>query len=179
MAAERRPSNGVDDESGQSVLEFLLMLPLMLGLTALTLRMNMAIQMSIVNQQYARAQAFHLTFHSPYYPEAIGARRENGFNQMVMGVSENLPESEGEAGEYQPEASVAVVARNRRLANRPGGAQEQPRERSHVRVRNTVTLCTASHFVVTDRGRQPADANTLREGVSSRSFAYCRGALDE
>ncbi len=44
-------------ESGQSVLEFLLLIPLIVALTVLLVKMNAVIQVSIVNQQYARAQA--------------------------------------------------------------------------------------------------------------------------
>lgn len=162
------------DESGQSVLEFLILLPLMLGLTVLTVRMNMAIQVSIVNQQYSRAQALQLAFHSPNYPELKYQREGN--NQLILGVSENMPDADGAS--YYPEATVSIVARNRRLANRPGGEQEQPNERSHVRIRNTVTLCTPSNSIQTSDGWTMAGGDGLREGITPQSFAYCRGSLE-
>jgi len=55
-----RPPTWLPDlssERGQSVLEFVFMLPILLGLIVIMVRSNTVIQMSIVNQKYARAQA--------------------------------------------------------------------------------------------------------------------------
>ena len=53
-------------EDGQSIVEFLVSLPLLVGLAVVLIRVNSAIQMSIVNQQYARAQTLNLTYNSPF-----------------------------------------------------------------------------------------------------------------
>ncbi len=51
-------------QAGQSLLEFVLMLPVIFGLANVIYRANMAIQQSIVNQQYARQQTLIITEHS-------------------------------------------------------------------------------------------------------------------
>ena len=99
------------------MLEFLLMLPVMMGLVILMIRVNSAIQVSIVDQQYARAQAHFLTFGSPVFPQ-ISQRVPNldgkGYNQMVMGVSDNLTSLRAQP--TYPGATTQNIARNRKVA---------------------------------------------------------------
>ena len=129
------------DEQGQSIVEFLISLPLLIGLALVMIKVNSAIQMSIVDQQYARAQVLNLTYNSPFYPTKdkrsvlIGSQ----MNQMIVGVSENLPG----AGNFIPEASTQRITR---LPKAPGpeAPQEEPKQRAKVRIRDTVTLCTQS-----------------------------------
>ena len=179
----------VQGEDGQSVLEFLLMLPMLVGLTVMLIRVNTVIQISIVNQQYARAEALWLTFNSAFYPE-LRHRETNlvskGYNQMILGVSDNAaPES---AERYTPKASVQNIARKRGLgSNEP---QSEPAQRAMIRVRNTVTLCTP--LVVLSAGGNPlpmlpvsGTGNPLQfkatgpwawnEGMSK--FDYCRSPV--
>ncbi|MEO5970142.1 MAG: hypothetical protein ABIQ95_09460, partial [Bdellovibrionia bacterium] len=54
------------NNEGQSVIEFIFMLPLLIGMSTLLVNINTAIQMGIVNQQYARFQTLFLTFNSPF-----------------------------------------------------------------------------------------------------------------
>lgn len=183
MAAE---STLLQNEEGQSVLEFVLMLPVLLGLTAVVYRVNAAIQMSIVNQQYSRAQALFLAFNSPVYPELrfrMDLQRK-GYNQMVLGVSDNpAPKNEDQ---YNPEATVWDIA-----PRTPGGSNEpqaEPDLRTKVRIRNTVHLCTQSDVVgagsqfkpiqaLTGDGRAPiaTGENALVATVGNVNFLYCRG----
>src|SRR5262249_40646084 len=139
MAANKR-----HPERGQSILEFLLMLPLMVGLVVIMVRVNTAIQMSIVNQQYARAQALFLAINSPIYP-SLGLQQSQlagkGYNQMVIGVSENSYPLDRDAN-VPPKASTLNVTRDPRALD--GRPQEEPPERAWVRIRDTVTLCTQS-----------------------------------
>lgn len=159
------------------------MLPLLVGLVVLLMRMNMAVQISIVNQQYARAQAHFLTFNSPVYPE-LRLRRHPGSrdflptNRMILGVSENSPE-EGDQ-RYRPEATEQMVARSRGLAGRKPDPGEESRETGFVRVRNTVALCTQSNVVNIGGKIEPLNATTVLEGrVKPSNFEYCRSPLDE
>ncbi len=135
------------DQSGQSVIEFLLMLPMMLTLALILIRVNTAIQVGIVNQQYARAQALWLTYNSPVYPYLSLREAEltaKSYNQMVIGVAENA--SPSEPGErYIPKAPTKNVTRRRAPAQDETG--QEPAERALVRVRNTVTLCTQANVV--------------------------------
>jgi hypothetical protein len=134
-------------ESGQSVLEFLFMLPVLFGLALLMLKINTAIQISINNQQYARAQTLWLAFNSSVYPRIElreGELVSGGFNQMLIGVSENSAPNDDSP--YVPKAPVQSISRRKPASGLSGlgsdGKQEEPSERSMVRVRNTVTLCT-------------------------------------
>lgn len=138
------------DERGQSVLEFVLLLPLLLGLAALMLRMNQAIQVSIVNQKYARQQTLFLTMNNREYPalyQRVPLLAEQGFNQMYLGVSDNAAP---ETGAYEPEATTARVSRKPGVGS--DATQEEPDERGKVRIRTSVALCTQPNVLVS-RGR--------------------------
>lgn len=131
-------------ESGQSIIEFMFLLPMLVGLAVLLVRVNTAIQISIVNQQYARQHVLFLTYSSPVYPR-IRIREdsfiERGFNQMLIGVSENLaPE-----GSYVPKASTKNIARKPKLGS--NDVKSEPSERGEVRVRTTVSLCTQPNVI--------------------------------
>jgi hypothetical protein len=80
-----------DGEAGQSLLEFLLMFPMLLALVIVLIRVNTAIQISIVNQQYARAQTFVLTSNAASrghgcieITAAVGLRRGLGYIPRVI-----------------------------------------------------------------------------------------------
>jgi hypothetical protein len=131
------------NEEGQSVLEFLLMLPMMVALVVILVRINTVIQISIVNQQYSRAQALSLSYNSSVYP-LLRLRNpeltDKGYNQMILGVSSN----KAERG-YHPEAATHYIARKK---GEPSGEdKKEPKTRALVRVRNSVTLCTQPNVV--------------------------------
>jgi hypothetical protein len=142
MGAEAKKMSA---DSGQAMVEFLLLLPAMVILLVVMVRVNTAIQVSIVNQQYARAQALWLTFNSSIYPEL--RHRVKNFqtgnkmsNQMVIGVSQNSFPDEETDDVYQPEATVQNVSRLKTGGN--DDPQTEPDARSKVRIRTTVSLCT-------------------------------------
>jgi hypothetical protein len=174
---------GKNRESGQSVLEFIFMLPVLVGMMMLMTHVNTAIQMAIVDQQYARAQALWLTFNSPYYPQlsSIAANfQEQKFNSMVIGISDN---ASPDTGTYAPESSTQIVARNKRLAGRKGNPGSEENQLGQVRIRDTVTLCTQSNVIQLEGGNTvpyTADsASKLGEGFDPKAFMYCRSPLDE
>jgi hypothetical protein len=166
------------EESGQSVLEFLFMIPLLIGLTIILYRSNLTVQMAIVNQQYARQHALWLTFNSPWYPERKWVKSEfvaKQTNRLITGVSENVAVVDG--GGYEPEASKYRVTRSKKAA--ASGSSEskmEPDRRAEVRVRNTVALCTPSH--VTSNGIE-ITPGSLKDPISSSVFAYCRSTINE
>jgi len=140
---------GEKSSSGQSVLEFIFTLPLLIGLSILLLRINSAISISIVNQQYARAQALYVAFNSPFFPEmnrkvTMIERKQNAF---LVGISaEPAPEDQA----YVPSAPVYNIARNKRLAGMASNENGlEPMTRANIRVRSTVTLCAESQFIGT------------------------------
>ena len=142
-------------EEGQSVIEFLLLLPVLVSFTVVLVRINTAIQVSIVDQQYARANALYLTFNSAVYPEKTyqNILFSEQMNQMLLGVSDNPSPSSAEEGDYVPQATTQWVTRNKRIAgsNDPKSEPSLAQGRSLVRIRNTVTLCTPTFF--DSRGR--------------------------
>jgi hypothetical protein len=141
-------TTGVESEEGQSIFEFLLMLPVLVGLTVILIRINSAIQVSIVNQKYGRAQALFLAFNHANYPRLEQKQKlaETSSNQMVLGVSDNVAPNDNQ--DYVPKATVQMIARTRRVQGSEA-PREEPNLRSNVRIRNTVTLCTPVLWVPT------------------------------
>lgn len=131
-------------ESGQSLIEFVLMLPVMFGMVFILIRVNSAIQVSIVNQKYSRQRLLELAGNSPHYPDLERASElvRQGQNRLVVGVSDELvPEALTE--EFVPVATTQLITEKSKAAQGvadPTG--EEPRARAKVRIRNTVELCT-------------------------------------
>jgi hypothetical protein len=180
MVVERKPGQDDSRESGQSIVEFLLMLPMLVGLVLILLRVNTAIQVSIVDQQYARSHALWLNFNSPVYPQL--ALREPHLtaqqdNQMVIGVSDNVAPEDG--SNFQPVASTSYVARKKGQAD---SSDPESSKRANVRIRDTVTICTQSNVVQGKGGMVPAlplDPKTFAPTGNSvltedpHQFNYC------
>lgn len=164
------------DERGQSVLEFVFMLPILIGLIVVMVRSNTAIQISIVNQKYARAQALWLAFNSPYFPrlsfrKAGGENDQfirHGYNRMVIGMAE---QPVGDTG-GKAIASTQVVVRGGNTQGASGPSQTEPIDRSEIRIRTTVALCTQTNVVVTAQGIRPAEGDNIGE---KSVFDFCRG----
>jgi hypothetical protein len=173
------------NDSGQSVMEFIFTLPLLLGLTALMIRVNTVIQMGIVNQQYARAQALYLAFNSPFFPEIDRRIKliEKKQNAFLVGISnETAPDN---ASDYKPAAPLYSIARSRKQAAKASDAsKEEPTLRAKVRVRSTVTLCAASQFIGSGGSikpilglsptppHPPTGAYNLVQGVIPNNFCW-------
>lgn len=177
LADHQPTSKRLLDDSGQSVLEFVFMLPILIGLVVVMVRTNTVIQMSIVNQKYARAQALWLTFNSPYYPR-LSFRKDGspddqfvqfGFNRMVIGMAEKPVEETG----GKAVASVQAVTRMGQTNSSDGPSQTEPLDRAQVRVRTTVALCTQANVIVTPQGIKPLTPGNFGEQTV---FDYCRGA---
>ncbi len=178
MGARKAAQNKFQmNERGQSILEFVFLLPIMIGIVVIMIKVNSAIQMSIVNQQYARAQALFLTYNSATYPELRfradeGTMEDKGYSQMIIGVSDNLATG---GSDYSPRASTQNVLRT---ADQPVGNDdprfEASRLRGVVRIRNTVTLCTQTNSYPSNGGFVPA--YRIREGVVPQ---YCRSPFNE
>lgn len=160
----RKLKRNVKNNAGQSTIEILIAFPLFLALVGLTIKVNQAIQISIVNQKYARAQALRLANNSPVYPELkFRTPPRNDFSdgtidRMIIGMSNDIPTQA--TGVYRPEASSQRINRQGK-DNTPDNVQEEPSLRGNVRVRTTVALCTQYNGPITDDG----------------NFSYCRSNL--
>lgn len=166
-----------EHEEGQSVIEFLIMLPVVVGLAVFMVKVNTVIQMGIVNQQYSRAQALNFSYNSPVYPHL--ERRPHmiklKYDQILMGVKEYRANEEGD---LRTESSTYKITKT-------GGSVENQsesiHERSEIRVRNTVTLCTQMNLAGNGKPLidlneaypfKPKGAVNLNEGTE---FVYCKG----
>jgi hypothetical protein len=183
-----KKSPKLSGHSGQSMLEFLFMLPLMLALTILLVRVNTSIQMSIVNQKYTRGQAQWFVFNSPIYPQRVSPdgqkfREANfigpNYNQMIIGVSEEPP---SENNQNAISASTQVIVRNQTLAQ-PSPEQTEADELSVVRIRNTLSLCTQSNVIQGARGPISAGLEgglpkpSIAEGITQGAFLLCQAPI--
>ena len=164
-------------ESGQSIIEFLLMMPIMVGMMVTLVKANTAAQLSIVNQQYARSHALWLAFNSPIYPERRMVLQDftNGqnSNQMVILVGEETndeakEDSNSGGGAYHPSAPSYNIEKY----NTPGkktsssGVAKSP---SLVRSFASVSLCTQSNAISVGSGIQTAD----KLGNKNVDFRFC------
>lgn len=173
----------LQNQNGQSILEFTITLPVLISLSIILIRISSAIQISIVDQQYARARALFLAYNSSYYPtlEKQDFLIKSGANQMILGVSDN----QAVAG-YSPRATIQAISRGRLVggSDRPN---EEPDLRSKIRIRNTVTLCTQNLFIMNNNGRPQAILNldnNYMYGVSASALSdksnlnnFCIGSM--
>jgi hypothetical protein len=161
MVVRPRVHEHIRNEEGQSLVEFLLLLPLLVSFAVMMIRVNSAIQISIVNEKYAREHALFLAFNSPIYP-AKGGTHEKGYDQMVLGVGDKLFQDENgdPTPTTTPYASVQNIARKGRT---PASDSTQGASGNIVHVRDTVTLCSQNHR---QWDGQPSDNMT---------FTFCRG----
>lgn len=159
MVGTAKCKNQIQTEEGQSILEFLILLPILIATPLMLIKVNTAIQMSVVNQQYARSQALFLAFNSPVYPERRfregpgSTFEERGVDEMVLGVSDNVAEPN-----YEPEASTQEIVRLGKDIGNDEPQSEDARKRGKIRIRNTVSMCTQYN-------------GAIEEGMR---FQYCR-----
>jgi hypothetical protein len=160
--------------SGQSMLEFLLTLPLLLGLTAIVWRVNQAMQISIMNQQHARAQALHLAQNSSIYPRKemwkdMLFKSNPPSNQLIAGISSELV-----ADDKAPKTTKQRILASSEGSAGDGANDVDAKKRSTIRVRSTISLCTQSNFIRSGSGTSPNKASALNEGMTPQSFALCQ-----
>lgn len=141
MAAKRAVKAKLLSEKGQSLMELCFLLPAIIFLSILLVKVTVVIQMGIVNQQYARAQAFFLTCNSAIFPMLrLRVPQNTRFNQMILGVQDNPASTDS----TNPQASAYKIFWKELGSDQ---AQAEPAQRTKVRVRSTVTMCTQSNFI--------------------------------
>ncbi len=165
----------VRNQKGQSLIEFLIALPMMIGISLLLVRVNTAIQASIVQQKYARGAIHFFTWNSPYFPEksfsgrmGYGGNKQGptGTNDFVIGVSGRTM-----TGSDSSPSSLEVAITKDGPAHPAQGIPESSRS---VFLRNSLNLCTKSHML--GDGTLPRFGNV---GLNEQStFAFCRGRFD-
>lgn len=164
---------------GQSLVEFALLVPLMIGLFKVLVGVETAISTAIGNQKYARAQLHFLAFNHRYYPENKFLTLRDGRvkQRFWMGVTE--PNLYG-LGDRVPAISVQVpvtAGANPPRDSEDGGAEEYPTvsNRQNVHVRVSVFTCVPP-IAVASSGTQLSGFLTeesLREDTFAGGYQYC------
>src|SRR5690242_20552380 len=97
------------NESGQSILEVVFILPFLFLFVGLLYKVSLATQMAINNSQYARNQIYVLTANSPEYPRYQirfnwGLFGQNSQDRMVLGVSDPaaISQANSNSGSIEP-----------------------------------------------------------------------------
>lgn len=185
---KQTPNQFYSNRHGQGVVEFLFVLPVILLMSMFLVRTNTVIQMSIVNQKYARAQNLFLTYNSAEYPDlARRVAQPNKEHQTVLVASNPAPRDgaggegrvffastfkikPGKGGYFEsfkrdsgPDSGAERGIAGRAEGEDAEGQRDIVRERTFVRVRNTVTLCTPWNTTLNPSQNMPQTIN------------YCRG----
>ncbi len=140
MAARKQKKN-MDNERGQALLEFILMIPIVLMFVWYLVHVNLAINKSIVAQKHARSQLFLKLFNhrsGPMLSEFIQTKRSH----FYVGVSSKVMQSDG-----RPEAPTEMlgVGPNPKLlpdVNDEPGEPSANSPRQRIRVRTVFGICT-------------------------------------
>lgn len=163
MGAKHAQSIARSSEAGQSLLEFVILIPIFVGLVIILIKVNTTIQMSIVNQKYARAQALAINQNSAFYPRrelVNSALAPAEISRMDIGVAENSYAED--RPNTVPEASQFAVSRpGQPIVGDQAGDPNPSMGRSRVRVRTNVALCSSRRY-------QDSTSSVPR-------FVYCKG----
>ena len=174
----------VNDESGQSLIEVLFLMPLVVVVVVLLYRSNAAIQMSIVNQKQLRGQALYVAMNSPTYPD-LQMRRSGessmervGYSAFVMGVTDD-PTSDAR-GQLNAVAQVQAFGRpGRRIRGDTDCSEADPTSRSKICLKTAIEFCTQINAIPGTSGvtRYP---DGLGENMqSAMGSAFCRSAYGD
>lgn len=132
------------------MLELMFMLPLLFGFAVILYKVTMVMQVSINNAQYARSQIYVLTRNSPEFPR-LGLRRDPSMfaggkqDRMVLGVAD-IDTGAGES-KIEPIATKIDISRTSSTAKGSSEAGENIKNRTKVRIRNTMAICTQLNVV--------------------------------
>lgn len=135
------------NQSGQSILEVVFVLPFLFLFVGLLFKLNLSIQTAINNQQFARSQIYVLTANSPEYPRLQFRQSANLFkavkqDQMILGVADpsGITQANNNDGQIDPIPQIQKIGRNKTV--RGSDDRGDQKKRSDIRIRNTSALCT-------------------------------------
>ena len=128
-------------KSGQSILEMVILVPLIVGLFFFTLNVENAISTSIVNQKYARSHLYYLFFNSRYYLEGqkwIKTERGGYLERYWIGVTDVPAGESPNALAIAPQRQVSLKAPKKTTDNQ---AENAVSNRQSVRIRSLAFTC--------------------------------------
>jgi hypothetical protein len=136
--------------SGQSIIEFAFILPLYIGLIYYLMQINMAINASVVFQQFTRQRILEMLYGHPDYPmlrstQAAGARQA-GWQRFWIGMDRDVWGGTSPEVDDREEGRTPVAMEVRIGSRSPaGGAEEEnnfpPQERQIVKIRTINFMC--------------------------------------
>ncbi|RYZ73309.1 MAG: hypothetical protein EOP09_02070 [Proteobacteria bacterium] len=142
MAVNGKPQRLLQSESGQALIELLIVVPIFLVVIYTMVRTTESIQVSINNQKYTRSALLRLTFNSPFiYNRTLangGIYTNQIINQAHHRMTFGLADEALDPTTNQPLATTQQITRNLSGGETTAG---EVVKRAEVRIRNTLTLC--------------------------------------
>ncbi len=143
------------DKKGQSILEVVFVLPFLFLFVGLLFKLNMGLQASINNTQYARSQVYVLTANSPEYPRLefrnfmAESFVKNKQDRIVLGVAdpEALTSAVANESTMDPIPQIQKIGRNSTVKGSNESGEQS--KRTDIRIRNTSAICTQLNQVPT------------------------------
>ncbi|MEW6058285.1 MAG: TadE family protein [Bdellovibrionota bacterium] len=167
-----RKSQVLRKSSGQSLVEFAFLLPLVLSLFYILIQVEMAISTAIVNQKYARQHLHFLTFNHRYYIQHLrflGLSAGNAYMQRYwIGVDNNV--THDVEGDIRPVAPTRKIGREKPPQDDIAGSDVTARQ--NVRVRITAFTCLPPIGI---NFREPFTEDHLgEETFAGGRYRYCQ-----
>jgi hypothetical protein len=166
----------VHNESGQSILEIVFILPFLFLFVGLLYKLNMAVQMAINNTQYARSQIYVLAANSPEYPRlnfrfyGPNMFAQNEQDEMILGVADPsaLATANATDGSLEPIPQTQKIARKQ--TDVPGSQERgEVQNRTEIRVRNTAAICTQLNAVAP---KKPMTSDNIRDVLKAQRWPF-------
>ncbi len=159
--------------SGQSMLEFAVLLPIFVLLLQVLVQVEMAISTAIVNQKYARGTLHFLMFNHRNYMEMKFLTKNDGtlMRRFWVGVDDKI--NYGAATTVKPEAPTRFIGQPRQKLPEDGLAQveyDEINRRQKVRIRVTAFTCIPP---LAANGQNLLTEDNMREDTFSGNYRYC------
>ncbi|GEM_PF-2023993 len=158
---------------GQSVVEFALLLPVLVGLFYILIQANSAITTAIVHQKYVRMRLHFMALNHRYYPQLdtlSGRASDNVFQRWWIGIGDPVTYGLIDPPTRAPEISIGRVS----VAEDQMPKEEYPsiQRRQKVRVRVAAFTClapTAAKF-----GQNYSEGYLGEETFAGGNYRYCQ-----
>lgn len=178
--------------SGQSVLEFALILPLYLTLISYLVQATVAQNGAIVNQKYSRLRLMEMTRNHADYPflstTTAGAGRQTGWQRLWIGIDRNTWDiSERDPEDRHPKSPSVSAGILGPLTNdgEDGDITFPAEQRRSIRIRIMSFICLPPKFVPASQIQGGAQSipyltdylrnETFRDG----NFRFCSSATTD
>ncbi len=168
-------------ESGQSMLEFALLLPILTGLFVLLIRVEMAISTAIVNQKYARNHMHFLSFNHRYYPEKKFLKKSDNslMNIFWIGVSDKVHYNEEVPKPAAPTVDITLAGNRSKFSEDDQDKVEYAEDgtgitrRQKIRIRILSYMCTPPMGFQVDQYFTNTPGALAEDTFSNGRYQYC------